>query len=156
KLLEAVRPIDPERVVRGQYTAGVVDGEDVPGYKQEEKVSQDSTTETFVALELFIDNWRWAGVPFYLRTGKRLPRRATEMEIAFKPTPIDYLPKGNPDYLHPNHLVYRVQPDEGITIRFLAKEPGPAMDVKQIDMDFSYTEGFMVQPAEAYERLIHD
>ncbi len=156
KLLMAVRPIDPAKVVRGQYKAGKIDGKKVPGYREEANVAKDSDTDTFVALELQIDNWRWAGVPIYLRTGKRLPSRATEMEIAFKPTPIDYLPDDGQTFEHPNHLIYRIQPDESITFRFLAKEPGPAMEVKQIDMDFSYQKSFMVEPAEAYERLIHD
>ena len=154
KLLRAVRPVDPARVVRGQYTSGTVGGEAVPGYLEEPKVAPGSDTETYVALELFIDNWRWAGVPVYLRTGKRLPYRATEMELAFRDVPIDYL-QGAAPLLHPNHLIYRIQPDEAIVFRLLTKVPGPAMEVEQTDMAFSY-EGFMTQPAEAYERLIHD
>jgi glucose-6-phosphate 1-dehydrogenase len=155
KLLAAVRPIDPRRVVRGQYTDGVVQGKEVPAYTQEAEVAPASTTETFVALELFIDNWRWAGVPVYLRTGKRLPYRATEMEIAFKDTPIDYLESAT-RLLHPNHLIYRIQPDEALSFRLLTKRPGPSMVVDQTDMRFDYRGGFMVEPAEAYERLIYD
>ena len=155
KLLDAVRPVDPRRVVRGQYTEGVVDSRQVPGYNDEKDVSPDSAIETFVALELFIDNWRWAGVPVYLRTGKRLPFRATELEIAFKDAPIDYLADAA-NLLHPNHLIYRVQPDESITLRLLTKVPGPSMIVDQTDMTFTYHDGFMVEPEEAYERLIHD
>jgi glucose-6-phosphate 1-dehydrogenase len=107
-----------------------------------------------VALELFIDNWRWAGVPIYVRTGKRLPLRATELEVAFKRAPIEYVP--GLDLIHPNHLVYRIQPDEAITFTLLAKEPGARLAIKQVDMKFKYENGFMVEPAEAYERLIHD
>ena len=154
KVLREMRPLDPRRVVRGQYTAGVTDGEKAPGYRQEPNVAPDSDTETFVALELFIDNWRWAGVPIYVRTGKCLPLRATELEVAFKRAPIEYVP--GLDLIHPNHLVYRIQPDEAITFTLLAKEPGARLAIKQVDMKFKYENGFMVEPAEAYERLIHD
>src|SRR5262249_26124255 len=105
KLLKTVRPIDPAKVVRGQYKAGKVDGKKVVGYRDEPNVAKDSETDTYVALELEIDNWRWAGVPIYLRTGKHLPVRATEMEIAFKPAPIDYLPDDDKTFEHPNHLI---------------------------------------------------
>jgi glucose-6-phosphate 1-dehydrogenase len=155
KLLDAVRPVDPRRVVRGQYNAGVVLGKPVPGYRNEPGVAPDSMTETYVALELFIDNWRWSGVPIYLRTGKRLPHRSTEVEIAFRDVPMEYLGEAA-HLLHPNHFIYRIQPDEGIVFRLLTKVPGPALDVRQTDMEFSYEDGFMVKPAEAYERLIHD
>jgi len=154
KLLQAVRPANPRNTVRGQYTAGKTDGEEVPGYRLEPGVAPDSQTETFVALRLDIANWRWAGVPIYLRTGKHLPKRATEVELAFKEEPIDYL--GGAAFLHSNHLTLHIQPDEGITFEFLAKEPGPELKAKEVAMDFSYDEAFMVAPAEAYERLIHD
>ena len=156
KLLRAIHPLDPRRVVRAQYVAGVIDGGRVAGYRAEPNVAPGSETETFVALELFIDNWRWAGVPFYVRTGKRLPYRATEVEIAFKPAPIDYLAAGEGHFRHANHLILRIQPDEGIDLRFLAKTPGPELRMKQVDMEFHHTQGFMVEPAEAYERLVHD
>jgi glucose-6-phosphate 1-dehydrogenase len=156
KLLRAIRPIDPSRVVRGQYTAGVVEGEKVPGYREEPDVAPDSTTETYLALQLSIDNWRWADVPVFLRTGKRMAVRATEVEIAFKDAPIEYLMGPAMQLMHPNHLIYHVSPDEAIIFRFLGKVPGPLMDARQVDMTFCYDQGFMVQPAEAYERLLHD
>ncbi|HLF78057.1 MAG TPA: glucose-6-phosphate dehydrogenase [Dehalococcoidia bacterium] len=156
KLLYAVSPVEPGRVVRGQYTAGAVGGESVAGYREEDGVARDSTTETFVALRLDIRNWRWAGIPVYLRTGKRLPYRATELEIAFKEVPIRYLSAVGGDRLHPNHLSHRIQPEEKITFQFLSKSPGPLMEAKPVTMSFSYDESFMVEPEEAYERLIHD
>jgi glucose-6-phosphate 1-dehydrogenase len=154
KLLREMRPLDPRRVVRGQYTAGIVEGEKVPGYREEPDVAPGSETETYVALELFVDNWRWAGVPMYVRTGKHLPSRVSEIEVAFKQAPIEYVP--GVDLIHPNHLVYRIQPDEAIKFTLLAKVPGPRLDVKQVDMAFKYEHGFMVEPDEAYERLLHD
>jgi glucose-6-phosphate 1-dehydrogenase len=157
KLLRTVRPVRPARAVRGQYGPGATaEGSSVPGYRAEENVPPDSDTETYVALELAIDNWRWAGVPIHVRAGKRMPYRATELEVAFKGTPINYVPADEIALLHQNHLVYRVQPDEAITLRFLAKLPGPAVAVKDIDLQFTYRDGFMVRPAEAYDRLLHD
>jgi glucose-6-phosphate 1-dehydrogenase len=155
KLLLAVRPIDPSEVVRGQYTAGAVAGESVLGYRDEKNVAAGSTTETFAALLLHIDNWRWAGVPVYVRTGKRLPLRATELDIAFKPAPIPYLATSAAP-LHANHLTHRIQPEEKITFRFMAKAPGATLEAKQVAMSFSYDQSFMVGPDEAYERLLHD
>jgi glucose-6-phosphate 1-dehydrogenase len=156
KLLDAVQPIDPARVVRGQYGPGTIDGEDVPGYCDEPGVSGTSTTETFVALELCIDNWRWAGVPVFLRAGKRLPRRATEIKIGFRDVPIRFFEELGVGSLPPNHLTISIQPDEAILFAFLAKVPGPDVTVKPVHMGFSYEDSFMVQPAEAYERLLHD
>jgi glucose-6-phosphate 1-dehydrogenase len=155
KLLDAVRPIRPEDVIRAQYLEGVVNHERVPGYTQEPGVPGDSQTETFVACKVWIDTWRWAGVPIYLRTGKRLPRRSTQIDIEFKPVPLRLFDE-TPSEAHPNHLTLSIQPEESIKFRFVAKQPGPEFDVKQVDMDFSYDEAFMVEPAEAYERLIHD
>jgi glucose-6-phosphate 1-dehydrogenase len=156
KLLRSVRPIDPTMLVRGQYTAGVVEGEAVPGYQEEEEVSEGSQTETFAAMRVDIENWRWAGVPIYLRTGKRMPRRATCITMMFHGAPHLLFESSGLERPEPNHLCIRVQPDEGITITFGAKVPGPDMRVAPVDMDFDYHESFMSQPAEAYERLIHD
>jgi glucose-6-phosphate 1-dehydrogenase len=156
KLLDAMQPLQPAKVVRGQYTRGRIDSEEVAGYREEEGVSPDSSTETFVALQLHIDNWRWAGVPFFLRTGKRLPRRATEIEIAFRDVPVHFFHGTGVTELLPNHVTLCVQPDESITFAFLAKVPGPEISVQPVHMEFSYGESFMVQPAEAYERLLHD
>ena len=168
KLLRAVRPIHPDdalsHTVRGQYAAGWVDGESVPGYREEEGVAADSLRETFVAMKLDIDNWRWAGTPFYLRTGKRLAKRATEIAIQFRrvphspfgdrpATPAGLLPK---DGIDPNLLVLRIQPDEGITLRFSAKLPGQAMRIRTVNMDFLYGSAFLTASPEAYERLLLD
>jgi glucose-6-phosphate 1-dehydrogenase len=168
KLLRAVRPIHPDdalsHTVRGQYAAGWVDGEEVPGYRDEPGVAEDSLRETYVAVKLDIDNWRWAGTPFYLRTGKRMPKRATEIAIQFRrvphspfggvePTPAGALPK---DSIEPNLLVLRIQPDEGITLRFSAKVPGQSMRIRTVNMDFLYGSAFLTQSPEAYERLLLD
>jgi len=155
KLLEAVRPVRPEDTVRGQYTEGIVNHERVPSYGEEAGVSRDSPTETFVACRVYVDAWRWAGVPIYLRTGKRLPQRATQIDIEFKPVPLRLFDEA-PSETHPNHLTLQIQPEEAIKFRFAAKQPGPEFDIKQVDMDFSYDEAFAIEPAEAYERLIHD
>jgi glucose-6-phosphate 1-dehydrogenase len=143
-------------VVRGQYDAGFVEGEPVVGYRQEEGVSPTSTTETFVALRLSVDNWRWAGVPVYVRTGKRLPRRHTEVALQFHRVP--HLPFAHrlAEGLEPNAVVVRIQPDEGITVRFGAKVPGQAFRVRSVSMDFSYGAAFVEEPPDAYERLLLD
>ena len=156
KLLFAVKPIEPQHVVLGQYTAGAVSGETVPGYREEKEVAPDSTTETFVALRIHIDNWRWAGVPIYLRTGKRLPFRATELEVSFKTAPVAYLSNAGAGELQPNRLMHRIQPEERITFRFLTKVPGPSLKVRPVEMSFAYDDCFMLEPTEAYERLLHD
>jgi glucose-6-phosphate 1-dehydrogenase len=156
KLFETMQPLDPSKVVRGQYGPGTIDGEKVAGYCGEEGVSADSKTETFVALELCIDNWRWAGVPVYLRAGKRLPRRATEIKIGFRDVPIRFFEGIGVGSLPPNHLTIFIQPDESIRFAFLAKVPGPEIAVKPVHMEFSYGDSFMVEPGEAYERLLHD
>jgi glucose-6-phosphate 1-dehydrogenase len=160
KVLQALRPVPadgaPGRVVRAQYAAGTVDGRPVPGYRDEPGVPGDSRTETFVALKLFIDNWRWSGVPFYLRTGKRLPVRITEIDIHFKPIPQVLF--GEPPYgpLQPNVLAIRIQPNDGITMRFQVKVPGAAMHLEPYQMDFGYAEAFRAGSPDAYERLILD
>jgi len=160
KVLQAVRPISVEEVgavaVRGQYGAGSIDGRRVEGYRSEKGVARNSRTETYAALKLQIDNWRWADVPFYLRAGKRLPRRVTEIVIQFKRTP-HFLFRSVPrEQLAPNLLVLRIQPDEGISLRFRAKVPDPEIKIQPVTMDFRYGSSFGADPPEAYERLLLD
>jgi len=160
KVLRAIPCFDDESVtadaVRGQYGAGWIAGEPVPGYRDEPGVDPSSNTETFVALRLAIDNWRWSGTPFYLRTGKRLPRRATEVAIQFKPAP--HLPFASTavEAVQPNLLTLRIQPDEGASLRFVAKVPGPQIDLRVVSMDFAYGSSFLRPSPEAYERLLLD
>jgi glucose-6-phosphate 1-dehydrogenase len=142
--------------VRAQYDSGWVEGNAVPGYRQEDGVSRDSQTETYVALKLTVDNWRWAGVPIYIRTGKRLPKRVTEVALQFKAVPHLAFPKAAATGLNPNALVMRIQPDEGVTLRFGAKVPGQAFMVRDVLMDFSYGAAFLEEPPDAYERLLLD
>jgi glucose-6-phosphate 1-dehydrogenase len=157
KVLKAIRSFKPEEVqvatVRGQYTAAPFAGEDVPGYVEEEGVPKDSRTETFAAVRLQVNNWRWAGTPFFLRSGKRLPRRATEVAIHFKRPPLTLFAKGG---VQPNVLLLRIQPDEGITLRFGSKVPGPDVRVRDVRMDFRYGAAFGGESADAYERLLLD
>jgi glucose-6-phosphate 1-dehydrogenase len=159
KVLKALRRIPPEQTgeftLRGQYTAGAIGGKPVSSYRGEEKVAPDSWTETFVVLRLQIDNWRWAGTPFYLRHGKRLPTRATEIAIQFKRAPQMFFP--GEEMLEPNVLAMRIQPDEGISLRFGAKVPGPIMQLQEVDMNFLYGSSFgPVTQSDAYERLLLD
>lgn len=159
KVLEAVRPCKPEdacRFVRGQYTEGYVEGEFVQGYRKEKSVAPDSRTETYVALKMFVDNWRWAGVPFYLRTGKRLPKRVTEIAIQFKRTPHLVFARTPEDQVVPNLLILGIQPDESISIQFEAKVPGPYIHLRSVNMDFHYETSFATPSEEAYERLLLD
>jgi glucose-6-phosphate 1-dehydrogenase len=160
KVLDAISPIPPEEVlmdaVRGQYDEGIMDDKRVPAYRAEEQVSQNSTTETFVALKLLIDNWRWADVPFYLRTGKRMPKRATEVSIQFKQPPLLLFRDTPVERLRTNRLVIHIQPDEGISLRFGAKIPGPVMRQGAVEMDFNYVEYFGSTPNTGYERLLYD
>ena len=160
KVIRAIPLFTPEevkqRVVRGQYTAGVIDGQQVVGYKQEKGVAPNSTTETYVALKLFIENWRWAGVPFYLRTGKRLPARSTEVTIQFKRVPHMLYKPADTKGLEPNLITIRVQPDEGIAIRFGAKIPGAENHLCSVNMNFNYSTAFGIESPDAYERLIAD
>jgi glucose-6-phosphate 1-dehydrogenase len=159
RAMQAVRPIPENRVdefaVRGQYGAGQILGETVMGYREEPGVNPNSSTETFAALELQFDNKRWADVPFYLRTGKRLPKRVTEIAIQFKQPPHQLFTDCDAP-LQPNVLVIRIQPNEGITLRFGAKLPGQAMRIRWVNMDFRYGSSFGVKPPEAYERLLLD
>jgi glucose-6-phosphate 1-dehydrogenase len=160
KVLKALRRISPEQVgertLRGQYTAGTIDGVSVSGYRGEEKVAPDSWTETFVVAKVEIDNWRWAGTPFYLRHGKRLPRRITEIAIQFKRAPQTFF--AGAERLEPNVLAIRIQPDEGISLRFAAKAPGAVMRLQEVDMNFLYRSSFghARHQADAYERLLLD
>jgi glucose-6-phosphate 1-dehydrogenase len=155
RVLHAVRPLSPEDVlastVRGQYGPGFV-GQSVPGYRQEAGVSPDSTTETYAALKLFVDNWRWAEVPFYLRTGKRLPKRLTEIAVRFRGAPLPLFDKGP----EPNWLLIRIQPEEGISIAFDVKGPGPGFVTRKVSMDFMYREYFGPGPPTGYEILLYD
>ncbi|TML37596.1 MAG: glucose-6-phosphate dehydrogenase [Actinobacteria bacterium] len=160
KALRAVEIMTPDEVaanvVRGQYAPGWVEGEHVPGYREEEGVAPDSATETYVAMRLRVDNWRWAGVPFYVRTGKRLPKRVTEVAMQFREVPHLPFQRGQARGLGPNTLVLRIQPDEGITLRFGAKVPGQEFRVRSVSMDFSYGAAFLEEAPEAYERLLLD
>jgi glucose-6-phosphate 1-dehydrogenase len=156
ELLDAVRPFDVAELVRGQYAAGVVEGGEVRGYREEERVKPDSTVETFVALRAWIDNPRWRGVPFFLRAGKRLPYRATEVVIVLREAAARLFEGTTVPSLAAHHLTLRIQPDEGISLVFRAKEPGPGMVLDTVPMDFSYGGSFRTRPTEAYERLLHD
>jgi glucose-6-phosphate 1-dehydrogenase len=158
KVLSAVRVPDDigAATARGQYAAGWQGGQPVVGYLQEEGISKDTTTETYAAIKLEVDTRRWAGVPFYLRTGKRLGRRVTEIAIVFKQAPHLPFEKTSTEELGRNAIVVRVQPDEGITMRFGSKVPGTAMEVRDVTMDFGYGHAFTESSPEAYERLILD
>jgi len=158
KVLQAIRPLcgedAPHCAVRGQYGAGSVDGKKVVGYRQEPGVNPGSNTETFAAIKLHIESWRWAGVPFYLRAGKRLARHSTEIAVQCKQPPLRLFDGSHA--LPPNLIVIRIQPDEGITLRFSAKQPGPATHVRDVNMDFRYATSFGMASANAYERLLLD
>lgn len=155
-VFQAMRSIRPEDAVRGQYTQGVIGGQSVPGYREEPDVNPNSDTETFVALRLAIDNWRWAGVPFYLRTGKRMSNRYSEIAIHFRPAPQAPFEDTDVTQLPPNWLVLRIQPDEGISLQFEVKRPGPVVDLAAVQMDFRYMDWFQREPNVGYETLIYD
>src|SRR6185295_10393009 len=160
KVLQAIHPLTDESVlrdaVRGQYREGVSGGERVPAYRAEARVSPTSNTETFVALKLTLDNWRFADVPFYLRTGKRLPRRVTEVAIQFKRAPFILFRETPVENLNPNLLVLNIQPDEGISLRFDGKVPGPSLKLGTVRMAFQYADYFGARPATGYETLLYD
>jgi len=160
KVLNAIQIPTPEevltRTVRGQYGEGTVGGQRLPAYRSELNVAPNSNTDTFVALKLGIDNWRWADVPFYLRTGKRMAKRVTEIVIQFKRAPFMLFRKAGVESLATNQLVIRIQPDEGISLRFGTKVPGPTMQQAPVEMDFSYADYFGAAPSTGYERLIYD
>ena len=160
KILHAIQPISAEEVlsktVRGQYGSGTIGGAHVPGYREEEDVPNESKTETFVAMKLLIDNWRWADVPFYLRTGKRLLAQNTHIVIQFRRAPFVLFRDTPVENLMPNQLVLHIQPEEGISLQFAAKVPGPIMRLGAVDMNFEYADYFGTQPSTGYERLLHD
>jgi glucose-6-phosphate 1-dehydrogenase len=159
KVFQSLQPIREEdvplQVIRGQYTPSLIRGECVTGYRYEKGVAVTSRTETYVAIKFFINNWRWGGVPFYIRTGKRLPTRVTEIVVHFKPTPhhLFLRPSGK---LSANQLIIRIQPDEGILLKFDMKEPGAGFNVKNVNMDFHYKDLADIRVPSAYERLLHD
>lgn len=160
KVLQAIRPLQGEDALkdtfRSQYVAGTIDGKRVLGYKDEPNVPDDSTTETYLAAKLVVDSWRWAGVPFYIRSGKRMPRRITEIAIQFKQVPLPLFGWQNMAGDAPNILVLNIQPDEGITLSIGVKRPGPINQIEPVKLDFSYSESFGANPPEAYERLLLD
>jgi glucose-6-phosphate 1-dehydrogenase len=169
KVYKSVRQIRPSQVdgyaVRGQYTAGEYEGKDksgkktkIPtkGYLKADKVPPDSRTETFAAMKLYIDNWRWSGTPFYIRTGKCLAKKLSEVVIRFRSPPLTLFQKQCESPVFPNDLVIRVQPHEGLSMRLNAKVPGGQMNIKSVSLDFHYENTFHKEPPEAYERLIHD
>ena len=160
KVLRAIRPIADTEVahatVRGQYTKGWVLGEKVAGYREEKNVAPGSLTETFAAVRVFVDNWRWAGVPFYIRAGKRLPKRATEIRVQFKKPPHLTFGRDATAGLEQNAITLRIQPEEGISLRFGAKVPSAGVKLRSVTMDFDYSSSFLVETPEAYERLLLD
>ena len=159
KVLRSLRPLRGEdvfrHVVRAQYAAGLINGQPVPGYREAEGVAKDSTTETYVALQVNIDNWRWAGVPFFIRTAKRMPKGGTEIAVTFKGVP-RVLFNRNDQVLDENVLVIRIQPDEGVSLRMSAKMPGSSLRIEPVKMDFHYGTSFGKATPEAYERLLLD
>ena len=155
-VFKATHPVMPEDAVRGQYDAGKVGDKDVPAYRKEEDVDPNSPVETYAALKLNIDNWRWGGVPFYLRTGKRLPKRTSEIAIKFKEPPYKLFQDTPVDEFGANWLILQIQPDEGIRLRFNAKIPGPEMRQESVAMDFKYSDYFKQAPAVGYETLLYD
>jgi len=156
EVIEAVRPLAPADVVRGQYAAGAIGRNAVPGYREEDTVPADSNTETYVAMKLQVDTWRWAGVPFYLRTGKRLRERTTEIAIRFKPAPLAPLRSAEIGGYGPDWLVLHIQPDEGISLQFDVKRPGARVSLAPVRMDFRYRDWFPKEYTVGYERLLQD
>lgn len=159
KVFQSLQPIKeedvPKQVIRGQYTGSLIRGECVASYRNENGVESNSRTETYVAIKFFINNWRWGGVPFYIRTGKRLPTRVTEIVIHFKQTP-HHLFQREAGKLPANQLIIRIQPDEGMLLKFDLKEPGAGFNIKNVNMDFHYKELGDIRVPSAYERLLHD
>jgi glucose-6-phosphate 1-dehydrogenase len=160
ELINSIRPMTFEdvnkNVVRGQYGPGEIEDESVPGYRSENRIAPDSSIETFTAMKLMIDNWRWVDVPFYLRTGKRLPKRTTEIAIKFKAPPACLFRNTTVSNLQSNQLIMHIQPHEGISIEFGAKVPGPLLQVGSVQMDFDYQDYFGPSPTTGYETLIYD
>jgi glucose-6-phosphate 1-dehydrogenase len=159
-VLRSIRPMTIEevarRTVRGQYGAGAINGQPVIGYRDEPNVNPKSNTETFAAVQFFVDNWRWAGVPFFIRTGKRLPRHVTEIRVHFKRTPQALFASTSDEQIEHNIVTMRIQPDEGISMRFAAKRPGTSMKTLPVQMNFMYREAFGADTPVAYETLILD
>ena len=159
-VLRAIRPIPHDQVshyaVRGQYGSGWIEGQHVDGYRSEEDVAEDSPTESYAAIKFYVDNWRWQGVPFYLRTGKRLPARSSEVSIQFRPVPHHTFPADAQMDWRPNRLLLAIQPEEGIFLRFEVKQPGPVLRLAPVMMQFYYREAFRTRPPEAYETLLLD
>ena len=160
KVLQSVQPFQPgdiaSNVIRGQYLASRIRGEQLQAYREEKGVNPNSRTETFVALKLYIDSWRWGGVPFYIRTGKRLPTRVTEIVVHFNPTPHKLFVFNGERFNSDNQLVIRIQPDEGILIKFGVKLPGTGYNVSEVNMDFHYSDFGNIEIPEAYQRLLLD
>lgn len=160
QVLRSIRPQNfneiRECTVRGQYGAGAITGSQVPGYRTEPEVNPESATETYVAMKVYIDNWRWAGVPMYLRTGKHLPKRYTEIAVEFNLPPLSLFGRDGVNQMEPNSLVFNIQPDEGISLKFESKIPGQDNRIRPVNMDFRYTSSFGEAAPEAYERLLLD
>ncbi len=160
KLLRSIRPMTPDEIrvnsVPGQYGPAQIGGQTVPGYRQEKGVKPDSQIETYAAVTFFVENWRWAGVPFYLRSGKRLPKRVTEIAIEFNPAPLAIFGNNGGDECTPNLLIARIQPEEGISLKFLSKRPGAGMQLRPVSMDFNYGSSFGERSPSAYETLLLD
>jgi glucose-6-phosphate 1-dehydrogenase len=160
EVIEAIRPVTPRRAlkdaVRGQYGAGTVLGKPAQAYRSEPDVAAQSMTETYIAWKLQIDNWRWAGVPFYLRTGKYMKSRWTEIAIRFHQAPYTLFRGTNVERMNPNWMILRLQPDEGIALQFAAKRPGPTVTLGNVSMDFAYKTYFDAAPSTGYETLIYD
>jgi glucose-6-phosphate 1-dehydrogenase len=160
EVIQAIRPLDPARAlqdaVRGQYDEGVVKGSPVRAYRHEPDVAPDSVTETFIACKFVIDNWRWAGMPFYLRTGKSMARRSTEIAVRFHQAPFALFRGTDVEKMNPNWMILRIQPDEGVSLEFAAKRPGPTVRLANVSMDFAYKTYFKTAPNTGYETLIYD
>jgi glucose-6-phosphate 1-dehydrogenase len=156
KLLRAVHPFQPDEIVRGQYASCEIEGKSVPGYLQEEGVGPSSTVESYAAVRAHIDNWRWSDVPIYVRTGKRLPRRTTQVIVGMREAPGYLFEDARISPGVANHLSIEIQPEERISLAFNAKLPGPEIELKPVHMTFTYDESFGVEPAEAYELLLHE
>ena len=160
KLLRSIRQTTPEEAlmnsIRGQYGEGIVDGKKVPAYRQEPNVDPNSTVETFAAIKLRIENWRWAGVPFYLRSGKRLPQRTTSIVFRFKTPPLSLFATNESDPIAPNYLIFNIQPEEGITVQVRAKIPGPTICTRSVRLEFDYNQFGDRQPTTGYEKLLYD
>jgi glucose-6-phosphate 1-dehydrogenase len=159
KLLRSIRVMKPDEVlantVSGQYGPAQIGGQDVPGFHQEPGVNPDSQTDTYAGITFFVDNWRWAGVPFYLRSGKRLPKRVSEIAIQFNSAPLAIF-NGDEVTTAPNLLILRIQPEEGISLKFLSKRPGAGMKLRPVSMDFNYGSSFGERSPSAYETLLLD